>query len=39
MEIGCGDRALGYQVVPSYDESMDWDLYGDDFSLCFAAVA
>jgi hypothetical protein len=31
-------RVLGYHVFPSCDESMDWDLYGDDFLLCFAAA-
>jgi hypothetical protein len=33
MEIGCGDGSLGYQVFPSCDESMDWDLYGDVFFM------
>jgi hypothetical protein len=37
MEIGCGNGSVGYQVFPSCDESMDWDLYGDVFLLCFAA--
>jgi hypothetical protein len=31
VEIGCGDGSLGYQVFSSCDESMVWDLYGDDF--------
>jgi hypothetical protein len=39
MEIGFGDGSLGYQVFPSCAESMDWDLYGDDFLLCFAVAA
>jgi hypothetical protein len=38
MEIGCGNGSVGYQVFPSCDESMDWELYGDVFLLCFAAV-
>jgi hypothetical protein len=31
MELGCEDGSLGYQVFPSCDEGMVWDLYGDVF--------